>query len=448
MYFLKMLIRFWLNIVYLMVLVPFLTNGQHFRLAEGKKAEKVRFQLVNNLMVIPVEVNGTELHFLLDSGVSQPILFNISAEDSLQINNVTEMTIRGVGNGDPIQALSSSGNTFKINNVTNSDQRLYVVMDKGINLSPALGVTIHGIMGYELFRDFVVDISYAKRIVKFHAREHYKDKVDKAEAILPLVVRRKKAYLEASVFLEEKKGIPVNLLVDTGSSDAVWLFENDSILVPDKNYEVFLGTGLNGSVYGKRTKITGIALGDFYIENAKAAFPDNESYGAISNFGMRNGSLGGEILKRFDVVFDYANKTIKLKKNKLFKAPFHYNLSGLDVQHNGMRYIAERIADSRGFVRGEVKSFGDVQLLFESKAKISLVPEIVISAIRNGSPAYDAGLREGDIILAVNGKSVHRYKLQHVIHLLNEKEGKKIKLRIGRYNSDLMFTFVLRNMLK
>lgn len=248
--------------------------------------------------------------------------------------------------------------------------------------------------------------------------------------------------------MQEKKGIPVNLLVDTGSSDSVWLFENDSIKVPNKNYEVFLGTGLNGSVYGKRTKISGLSLGDFYIENTKAAFPDQESYGAISSFGMRNGSLGGEILKRFDVVFDYAEATIKLKKNKLFKAPFHYNLSGLDVQHNGMRYIAERIADARGVVRGEEKSFGDVQLLFESKAKISLVPEIVISAIRNGSPAHEAGLREGDIILAVNGKKVHRYKLQHVIHLLNEKEGKKIKLRVGRYNSDLMFTFVLRNMLK
>lgn len=164
------------NIVYLMVLVPFLTSGQRFLLPQGKKAEKVRFQLVNNLMVIPVEVNGTKLHFLLDSGVSQPILFNISAEDSLQINNVTEMTIRGVGHGEPIQALSSTGNTFKINEVTNVDQRLYVVMDKGINLSPSLGVTIHGIMGYELFRDFVVDISYAKKVVKFHSREHYRKK--------------------------------------------------------------------------------------------------------------------------------------------------------------------------------------------------------------------------------------------------------------------------------
>ena len=164
--------------------------------------------------------------------------------------------------------------------------------------------------------------------------------------------------------------------------------------------------------------------------------------------GSRNGSLGGEVLKRFNVVFDYSRGKVTFKKNKYFERPFQYNLSGLDLQHNGMRYIAESIADSRGVVRNEEKSFGDVQLLFESQAKLSLVPEIVISAIRTGSPAHEAGLREGDVVLAVNGKRIHRYKLQQVMNMLNDKEGKRIKLLVGRYNSDLLFTFVLKNVLK
>ena len=80
----------------------------------------------------------------------------------------------------------------------------------------------------------------------------------------------------------------------------------------------------------------------------------------------------------------------------------------------------------------------------ENRTKISLVPEIVVSAIRAGSPAAEAGLREGDVILAVNGKRVHQYKLQEILKMINDKEGKRIKLLIERYDQDLLFSFVLK----
>ena len=80
----------------------------------------------------------------------------------------------------------------------------------------------------------------------------------------------------------------------------------------------------------------------------------------------------------------------------------------------------------------------------ENKTRLSLVPEIVVSAIRAGSPAEEAGLREGDVILAVNGKRIYKYKLQEVLKMLNDIEGKRIKVLIERYNKDLLFSFVLK----
>jgi C-terminal processing protease CtpA/Prc len=122
-------------------------------------------------------------------------------------------------------------------------------------------------------------------------------------------------------------------------------------------------------------------------------------------------------------------------------------LAGIDLQHNGLRYIAERIADANGIVKEDnADTFGNVQILLENKTRLSLVPEIVVSGIRAGSPAAEAGLREGDVILAVNGKRVHQYKLQEILKMINEKEGKRIKVLIERYNQDLLFTFVLKKM--
>lgn len=438
--------RFLRNIAIIILLLPVSGTAQTFHLPDGQRSEKLKFRLINNLIIIPMEVNGTELSFILDSGVDKPILFNLSDQDSVQINNVSEITIKGLGDGKPIKALRSHGNTFRSKYIENSDQQLFVVLDKDMNFSPTLGIPIHGIMGYDLFRDFVVEIDYGRKILKFHDPETYVHRKNKRQESLPLSIIQKKAYIDGNLILKGEQ--PVRLLVDTGSSDAIWLFENGTINVPDKYYEDFLGKGLNGNIFGKRTKVDTIQIGRFALKDAKVAFPDKKSFSAIKNLGTRNGSVGGEVLKRFNIVFDYGHNKIVLQKNRNFNTPFHYNLSGLSLQHDGVRYISESITDSRGVVHSEEKSFGDVQILFETRTRLSLVPEIIVSGIRAGSPAHEAGLLEGDVILAVNGKRIHRYELQEVLEMLSEKEGKRVKIQIERHAQDLTFSFVLKDMFK
>lgn len=414
---------------------------------DGQKFEKVKFELINNVIVFPLQVNGTELKFILDSGVSTPILFNLMEQDSIQINKVSEITIRGLGEGEPIQALSSRGNFFQIGDIRNPNQELYVVLDQSLNFSPSLGIPVHGIIGYDLFRDFVVEINYGSEHIRFHNSELYNDRPNRRGQTLPLSLIRKKAYVDGSVVLPDKKEVPVRMLMDTGSSDAIWLFENEAIGVPDKNYVDFLGRGLGGDIYGKRTKINRIKIGDFVIEEAKTAFPDLASFNAIKNFGNRNGSLGGEVLKRFNLIFDYSRQKITLRKNGNFNAPFHFNLSGIDLQHNGVRYVAESIASTNGIVNGEVsEAYGTVQILMGDQTRLSLVPEIIVSGIRAGSPAESAGLQKGDVILAVNGKNVYTYKLQQILQMLNEKNGKRVRVLVQRDDTDKLFTFVLKDM--
>lgn len=444
----EMLKQFRIILMFITLCFPLLGIAQSFELPKDQDFQKIRFQLVNNLIIIPLEVNGSELSFVLDSGVNKPILFNITDQDSIQINNVSEITIRGLGEGEPIKALSSRGNTFKLKNIQNKNQLLYVVMDKGLNLSPSLGIPVHGIIGYDLFRDFVVDINYNTKVIKFYdpQKYHYKDNTN--SETLPLTIIRRKAYMNGKVFMENANNVPVRLLVDTGSSDAIWLFEDDEIGIPDQNYEEFLGKGLSGNIFGKRTKVNSIKLGKFALRNAKAAFPDTNSYGAVKNLGNRNGSIGGEVLKRFNIVIDYTNNKITLRKNNNFKSPFHYNLSGIALQHDGVRYVSESLTNSNGVVKYSEGTFGNVQILLENRTRLSMVPEIIVSGIRAGSPAEQAGIREGDVILAVNGKSIHKYKIQEIMHMLDEKEGKRIRVLIERYNRDLLFSFVLENMFK
>ena len=439
------------HMVFLIWCCPVLLLSQNFKLPSGEKFQKVKFELVNNLIIIPIEVNGAQLSFILDSGVNKPILFNLSDKDSIQINNVSEIVIKGLGEGEPINALISSSNLFRIGEVVNTDQQLYVVMDKELNLSPRLGIPVHGIIGYDLFRDFIVELNYSSKYLKLHDPDLYRSKKSSKTRTLPLQIIQNKAYVQGDVLMKNKKNIPVKLLIDSGSSDALWLFEDldRGLGVPRDNYVDFLGQGLSGSIYGKRTKIDGIKLAGFLLKDAKTAFPDLQYFNSITSFGSRNGSLGGEVLKRFTLVFNYSERTLSLRKNTLFNHPFDFNLSGINIQHNGMRYISESIADVNGAVLADSgKSFGDVQILFENMTRLSMVPEIIVSGIRAGSPGHEAGLQEGDVILAVNGKKVHHYKLQQILHMLNEKEGKRVKVLIERYQKDMLITYVLKDIFK
>ena len=439
------------HMVFLIWCCPVLLLSQNFKLPSGEKFQKVKFELVNNLIIIPIEVNGAQLSFILDSGVNKPILFNLSDKDSIQINNVSEIVIKGLGEGEPINALISSSNLFRIGEVVNTDQQLYVVMDKELNLSPRLGIPVHGIIGYDLFRDFIVELNYSSKYLKLHDPDLYRSKKSSKTRTLPLQIIQNKAYVQGDVLMKNKQCIPVKLLIDSGSSDALWLFEDldRGLGVPRDNYVDFLGQGLSGSIYGKRTKIDGIKLAGFLLKDVKTAFPDLQYFNSMTTFGDRNGSLGGEVLKRFTLVFNYGNSTLSLRKNSLFNKPFDFNLSGIDIQHNGMRYISESIADVNGAVLADSgKSFGDVQILFENMTRLSMVPEIIVSGIRAGSPGHEAGLQEGDVILAVNGKKVHHYKLQQILHMLNEKEGKRVKVLIERYQKDMLITYVLKDIFK
>ena len=136
----------------------FAQNNFHFN--SNVKKQTISFQLLNNLIVFPIEVNGKKLNFILDSGVGNTILFNLNARDSIQLKNVKKIKLQGLGSEDPVDAILSDGNEFKLNSIISNNQKLYVVDNDNFDLSSKMGLTVNGIIGYELIKDFQVKINY------------------------------------------------------------------------------------------------------------------------------------------------------------------------------------------------------------------------------------------------------------------------------------------------
>ena len=144
-----------LSVVLLSVFIK--GNSQNgFFLPEDIQKDKIRFELINNLVVIPVELNGTKLSFILDTGVNSTIVFSLSKEDSIQLNNARAIKLRGLGEGGSITAIKSDNNTIRIGHARDINHTVYVIFDETFNLSKKMGIPIHGIIGYDLYKNFIV----------------------------------------------------------------------------------------------------------------------------------------------------------------------------------------------------------------------------------------------------------------------------------------------------
>ena len=420
-----------------------------FKLTNSNK-QTTSFQLLSNLIVFPIEVNGKELNFILDSGVGTTILFNIHQKDSVQLHNTEKIKLRGLGNEAAVDAILSKNNTFKINNVVGTNQNLYVIFDDNYDLSSKLGLTIHGIIGYNILKDLVITINYTSKKLTFYNPENYTPKSCKKCVEFPLEFNQLKSFINVGVTLEANptKIIPVKLLIDSGGSDALWLFENSKkdIIAPNHYFTDFLGEGLSGAIYGKRAIIESLIIGKFKFKKPTVSFPDSLYIAFARKFEERNGSIGGTVLKRFIVTFNYPDKKLTLKKSSHFNDKFRYNMSGIDIVHNGKALIKEH--DFTSFaLSAKNTSSGNNNLIVDYNYKYTFKPTYKIDKITPYSPAFYAGLMVDDIIVKINGKYTYGMKLEEIVAYFYKKENTKIDLLIERDGQNYNFKFRLKNVL-
>ncbi|HEY6141894.1 MAG TPA: PDZ domain-containing protein [Flavobacterium sp.] len=409
-----------------------------------KNVDKVEipFKLINNLIFIPIKVNGVELNFLLDSGVDETILFSMEDKKEVRFFNVEKVALRGLGSEDSVEGLKSQHNTLEISSLKSTNHLMYIILDQSFNLSYHIGIPVNGIIGYHFLKNNLVEINYEKkRITIYRDTEKFRKKITKKSEKVLLTIEKFKPYVTASVVLNTIE-IPVKLLIDIGNSDAVWLFQNTSenIKVPEKNFEDFLGKGFSGDIEGKRAQVEKITLSKFEFRNPIIAFPDTISVRNVTMVKDRSGSVGAEILKRFTVVFDYPNQKMFLKKNRGFNDPFNYNKSGIELEHYGLQWVQETVPLEISPLSGGFNSSN-------FKYKFELKPVYLITSVRKNSVAAISGIKKGDILIRVNGLPVYRYSLEEIYAILKSEDEKWVSLEVERDSELLKLRFRLLNVL-
>lgn len=411
--------------------------------SQNKNKIVIPFQLLNNSIIIQPKVNGIPLNLILDTGSGYNILFAFPEKDSIAFNNTSRIKITGPGMNDPIDAYMSKNNRIEFKSLSSKKIDVILMLDDQFSFTTSMGITIHGILGADFFLNNVVEIQYeSKRILVY--RKETKQILNKLSSYksLPFILKDKKPYIPVSINIEDKELQGLELLIDTGLSDGLWIFEKELDIKNKKYINDFLGAGIGGNVYGKRVRFKSIRFSDYEFKEPIISMPDTISFLKKNILNMRDGSVGGEILKRFNVIFNYSKRTMYLNKNSNYNDQFYYNMAGFDIHHNGVEVVEQKIQSDLPI---GAKNITD--LIYDS-SKVNfqyiLKPGIEISYVRKNSIADKAGLKINDKLLSINGKKAINFKLYEILEILQKSVNEIIVIEVERKGQKIKVELLLK----
>ena len=414
-----------------------------FEVTNPKKTV-IPFQLINNLIFIPVNINGIDLTFLLDSGVNETILFSLDNKE-INFNDVEKMKFSGLGGTTKIEGLRAENNIVRIGKeYTDFTHTIFIILDESINFSSHVGIPVNGIMGYNFFKDHQIEINYINKKITIYKSEKLFKKRQRKFTAFPITIEGNKPYIMADVEMNSEK-VSSKMLLDLGNSDAVWLFPKliKNFEYNRPNIDDYLGRGFNGDIFGKRSRIHELNLGDFVFKKPLTAMPDEYSIQSLKLVPDRKGSIGNDIIRRFTVIFDYPGNQIFLRKNSHFNDPFLFNSSGLDIQHNGMEWQKDlvNVETKRATTTTEGTRVLDRSEGF--RYNFVLKPKFSVAGCRPESPCYTAGIRKNDQLISINKRKVGDLNLETINSYFKEEDGTKVNLEIEREGQKMNFVIIL-----
>jgi predicted aspartyl protease len=365
-------------------------------------------QLVNNLVLVSVRAGGSEpLSFILDTGASATVLNRTVAERLGLELHAGEDAKTGGGSA---QTASATGITLWVGNVSLADITTVAIDLSG--LQAGLGRPVDGILGYDIFRRYVVEIDYAANTVRLHEPAKYQ--YGGSGNVLPIVIEDQVPFAQVQVLSPTGKETDARVELDTGQTGALTLvkpYVDTKRLVAPRQPRVRIQTGaiLSGRVAAEVVRMAGVRLGQFLITNPVVNVTPSEEGAGVS--GGTVGLLGGEVLRRFRVIIDYSRSRIILEPNAQLDTPMEFDMSGMSLA---------AVASDPSVYR--------VRTLIEQ------------------SPATDAGVAVNDLLIAIDGTPVGAATLSDIRQRF-KVPSKRFGLTLKRGESTVDLAIVTRRLI-
>jgi len=360
-----------------------------------------------NLVYLRGRINDSDsLWMVLDSGAGGNALDEkIAGSLGLAIGSGGQAR----GAGGIVQAGRVYGVTLRLPGATLTNARFGTMPLDAFRLQG--GRPMEAILGYPLLSRAVVRVDYLAHTVELLAPEKFE--YTGHGTVVPLTFVSGLPYITARLTLPGGRApIEDRFVIDLGSSQALILSESfvrekrvlDAVPQTIQNR----GRGVGGQVQSLAGRVGRLEFAGLKIEQPIAVLRTTRQ-GTVSAYA---GNIGGDILRRFVVIFDYPRQRMILEPNERFGEPFEADMAGI-----GMRMGPE--------------GSGSVQ----------------VEWIQPSSPAAEAGLQPDDLIEGVDDRPALDYGVPGLRDLFRRRSGETHRLSIRRGDTRMEISLTTRRMI-
>jgi PDZ domain len=363
------------------------------------------FELVQNQIIFNVRINHSgPLRFVLDSGTKDLFVYRDVAKKWLKkIKDIPSYKT----DKDTLLIGKSLNDTLHL-------KGLHIAIDK-VNVysrnqyGQYSGIKIDGVIGSALFRDFIVEINYDQQLVHVYDQQDYEYQGYGWAVKIQMVGGVPAA--KANVTQINGDTFKTSLILSTGFMESVVLnkkyADKRGLFESNPDYYYYYTPVLPGYFNPvRKVNISELSVLGYFLNDGTMDLARRENALEFNHLIFKaNGMVGNEMLKRFNIVFDFSRNVVYVHKNKYFDSDYEINYSGLVLQY----------ADD--------------------------MKTVIVKNVLKNSVAEEAGILTGDEIITIYHQPVGDYTLEELRGLLNQKGG-KVELHVRR--EKMIYSITLR----
>jgi hypothetical protein len=361
------------------------TQPTDFSMLDGKTSTSVPVTLSDNHVYLDVVLNGKgPYHFIFDTGGANIVDPAVAKE----IGAFGHGSLAGSGVGSATENFSFANVAkMQVGDALLANQ-LFGVAPTRQGFGVSAGRPVDGLIGWEVLARYVTTFDYANKTVTLSLPGS--TTVPENAQVVPFVFYGTQPQIACTI-----DGIPAECAIDTGARDTIsfmgpFTTSHPQIVPATLTAPGINGFGVGGPAIGRLGRVASVGIGDFTLTDLVADYSAQTQGAFAAPFVAAN--IGGNLLRRFTITFDYRNGTMALVPNATLHEPDVYERSGLFlIRHGGSTVVADA---------------------------------------RPGTPAASAGIVKGDVVASIDGSPAGGMSLGQIRDVFYQPAGTVVTLQI------------------
>ncbi len=392
----------------LLILIVIIPLASHQIVSAAQKTPEplvIPFEMANRHILIKVSINNSApLWFIFDTGDKVAIVDSARAR-ALGLNLQGEINVGGAGEGS-LKGSYVRDASLNVVGVAGHPQPVALTLPL-TGMAPKFGHDIDGIIGADFIKEFVVELDYEARVMRLHNKEKFV--YSGTGEILPVsFINGGHPLIPGEITVAGREPLKGKFVIDVGSGGSLMLnrpfVEQENLLAATPKTIKLIGAGgAGGKVAARVGRLRALTIGKIQIDEPVTAFSEDRG-GAFAN-SQSHGNIGYQILSKFKIFLDYGRERMILEPNASFKNPIGPASPGVAIVAEGSDYRMFRITE-----------------------------------LLEDSPATEAGLKEGDIVMSVDGRRAAELNLTMLHELFEKPTPRKLSVRRGEQTLEITVT--------